>query len=100
LLTQRKMSLAMFPRRKTVGCGWMIKYLFLTNRKPRVQLRAEVTYWFLFFGLGIMVITGFILWFPFKRPTPFWRHRTGGQVGAQHRATPGIFVVIWHLYVC
>jgi formate dehydrogenase subunit gamma len=105
LLTRRKMSSAMFPTLQDVrDAGGMIKYLlFLTNRKPKFgkyNFEQKFTYWFLFFGIGIMVITGFILWFPIQVTSVV----SGGIVPAAKLAhsteaiVAGIFVVIWHLY--
>lgn len=105
LLAKRKMSPAMFPTAQDVrDAGGMIKYLlFLTNRKPKFgkyNFEQKFTYWFLFFGLGIMVITGFILWFPIQAANAI----SGGIVPAAKLAhsteaiVAGIFVVIWHLY--
>jgi formate dehydrogenase subunit gamma len=105
LLAKRKMSPAMFPTLQDVrDAGGMIKYLlFLTKRQPRFSkynFEQKFTYWFLFFGLGIMVITGFILWFPLQVTSVV----SGGIVPAAKLAhsteaiVAGIFVVIWHLY--
>jgi cytochrome b subunit of formate dehydrogenase len=77
--------------------------LFLTQRKPKFgkyNFEQKFTYWFLFFGLGIMVITGFILWFPIQVTGVV----SGGIVPAAKLAhsteaiVAGVFVVIWHLY--
>jgi formate dehydrogenase gamma subunit len=105
LLAKRKMSPAMFPTWQDVrDAGGMLKYLlFLTNRKPKFgkyNFEQKFTYWFLFFGLGIMVLTGIILWFPLQAANAI----SGGIVPAAKLAhsteaiVAGIFVVIWHLY--
>ena len=105
LLARRKMSGAMFPTWQDVrDAGQMIKYLlFLTNKKPKFgkyNFEQKFTYWFLFFGIGIMVITGFILWFPVQA-TSFL---PGGVVPAAKLAhsteavVAVIFVIIWHFY--
>jgi formate dehydrogenase gamma subunit len=105
LLAKRKMPSAMFPTWQDVrDAGGMIKYLlFLTNRKPRFgkyNFEQKFTYWFLFFGIGIMVVTGFILWFPIQVTSVV----SGGIVPAAKLAhsteaiVAGIFVVIWHFY--
>jgi formate dehydrogenase gamma subunit len=105
LLAKRRMSPAMFPTWQDVrDAGGMIKYLlFLTKRQPKFgkyNFEQKFTYWFLFFGLGIMVITGFILWFPIQVTSVV----SGGIVPAAKLAhsteaiVAGIFVVIWHLY--
>lgn len=105
LLARRKMSPAMFPTWQDVrDAGGMIKYLlFLTKRQPKFgkyNFEQKFTYWFLFFGIGIMVITGFILWFPIQVTSVV----SGGIVPAAKLAhsteaiVAGVFVVIWHLY--
>lgn len=105
LLIRRRLSSAMFPTWQDVrDAGQMIKYLlFLSNRKPKFgkyNFEQKFTYWFLFFGIGIMVVTGFILWFPIQVtsilpgdvvPGAKLAHSTEAIVAA-------IFVVIWHFY--
>ena len=82
----------------------MIKYLlFLTRDKPKFgkyNFEQKLTYWFLFFGFGILVISGFILWFPIQVtyilpggviPAAFLAHSNEAIVAA-------IFIVIWHFF--
>ena len=105
LLARRKMSAALFPTLKDVrDAGQMLKYLmFLSNQKPKFgkyNFEQKVTYWFLFFGIGIMVVTGFILWFPVQVTSVV----SGAIVPAAKLAhstesiVAGIFVLIWHFY--
>jgi formate dehydrogenase gamma subunit len=105
LLAKRKMPSAMFPTLQDVrDAGGMIKYLlFLSKRQPKFgkyNFEQKFTYWFLFFGLGIMVVTGLILFFPIQVTSVV----SGGIVPAAKLAhsteaiVAGIFVVIWHLY--
>ena len=105
LLARRRMSAAMFPTMQDVrDAGQMIKYLlFLTEKKPKFgkyNFEQKVTYWFLFFGIGIMVITGFIIWFPVQVTSVL----PGGVVPAAKLAhsteavVAVIFVIIWHFY--
>ena len=106
LLARRKMSHAMFPDWQDVkDAGHMIKYLlFLDEEDDRstanITLKQKLTYWFLFFSIGIMVITGFIIWFPIQVtyvlpgsivPAAKLAHSTEAIVA-------GVFVLIWHLY--
>lgn len=82
----------------------MLRYLlFLRKDKPafgKYNFEQKVTYWFLFFSIGIMVITGFILWFPIV----FTKVLPGGMVPAALMAhsteaiVTAIFVVIWHFF--
>jgi formate dehydrogenase gamma subunit len=105
LLARRKLSAAMFPTWQDVrDAGQMIKYLlFLTEQKPKFgkyNFEQKFTYWFLFFGIGIMVVTGLILWFPVQVTTVL----PGSVVPAAKLAhsteaiVAAIFVVIWHFY--
>lgn len=105
LLAKRRMPSAMFPVWQDVkDAGRMIKYLvYLTGQKPRFgkyNFEQKVTYWFLFFGLGIMVVTGFIIWFPIQVTGVV----SGGVIPAAKLAhsTEAVaavaFVLIWHLY--
>lgn len=105
LLARRKLSAGIFFTWQDVrDAGQMVKYLlFLSNQKPsfgKYNFEQKITYWFLFFGIGIMVITGFILWFPVT-----WTHIfPGGIVPAARLAHSDeaiiatIFLIIWHLY--
>ena len=84
--------------------GQMVAYLlFLRKEKPlsgKYNFEEKVTYWFIFFGVGIMLVSGLILWFPeiVTRVLP------GGVVPAAKLAhsteavVAAIFIVIWHFY--
>ncbi len=105
LMARRRLPGDMFPTLKDIGDAWkMLKYLlFISKEKPefgKYNFEQKVTYWFLFFGIGIMVITGLVLWFPLI----ITRVLPGGVVPAAKMAhsteaiVAGIFVVIWHFY--
>ncbi|HZY43048.1 MAG TPA: cytochrome b/b6 domain-containing protein [Anaerolineae bacterium] len=105
LLARRRMSSAMFPTWQDVkDAGHMIKYLvYLTNKKPKFgkyNFEQKFTYWFLFFGIGIMVLTGFIIWFPIQVTNVM----SGGVVPAAklthstEAVVAVVFVLIWHGY--
>jgi formate dehydrogenase subunit gamma len=84
--------------------GQMLRYLFfLSKEKPafgKYNFEQKITYWFLAAGIGIMGITGLIIWFPLF----FTRFLPGGIIPAAKLAhsteaiVAGIFVVIWHFY--
>ena len=104
-MAKRRLSSAMFPTWQDVkDAGQMIRYLlFLSDRKPvfgKYSFEQKFTYWFFFFGIGIMVITGFVLWFPIL----FTRVFPGGMVPAAKLAhsteavVAGIFLLVWHVY--
>lgn len=105
LMSRRKLSAAMFPNMQDVRDAWhMLQYLlFLRKDKPafgRYNFEQKVTYWFLFFGLLVMGVSGFIIWFPVQ----FTQFLPGGVVPASKMAhsteavVAAIFIVIWHLY--
>ena len=105
LMVRRRLPGDMFPTWQDVRDAWqMLKYLlFLSKKKPsfgKFNFEQKVTYWFLFFGIGIMVISGLIIWFPIQVtyvlpggvvPAAKLAHSTEAIVAA-------IFVVIWHFY--
>ncbi|MBN1147379.1 MAG: cytochrome b/b6 domain-containing protein [Anaerolineales bacterium] len=105
LLFRRRLPGEMLPTWQDVLDAWqMFKYLlFISKEKPafgKYNFEQKVTYWFLFFGIGIMVMTGLIIWFPVAAT----RVLPGGVVPAAKLAhsteaiMAGIFVVIWHIY--
>ena len=87
-----------------IDAGNMIQYLlFLRKEKPkfgRYNFEQKVTYWVVFFGLLIMGISGFIIWFPIF----FTKFLPGGVVPAAKLAHSteavviAIFLIIWHVY--
>jgi formate dehydrogenase gamma subunit len=105
LLSRRRLSAEMFITWQDVrDAGKMLKYLlFLSKKQPRFgkyNFEQKITYWFLFVGIGIMVISGLIIWFPIVItyflpggiiPAAKLAHSTEAIVAA-------IFVVIWHFY--
>lgn len=104
-LAKRRLSPAMLPTMQDVrDAGQMFRYLlFLSRRKPKFgkyNFEQKFTYWFLFFGIGIMVVTGFVIWFPIQ----VTQILPGGVVPAAKLAhsteaiAAAIFVVIWHIY--
>ncbi len=105
LMSRRRLAAAIFPDwQDFLDAGQMLKYLlFLSKEKPKFRkynFEQKVTYWFLFFGIGIMVISGFIIWFPLTFTSAF----PGGIIPAAKLAhsteaiVAAIFVVIWHIY--
>lgn len=104
-LARRKLPGNMLISMKDLrDAGQMLKYLlFLSKEKPafgKYNFEQKITYWFLFAGLAIMGISGFIIWFPLL----FTRFLPGGVVPAAKLAhsteaiVAGIFVLIWHFY--
>lgn len=105
LMARRRMSADMFPNMQDVHDAWrMAQYLlFLRKDKPafgKYNFEQKVTYWFLFFGLAIMGVSGFIIWFPAQ----FTQFLPGGVVPASKMAhsaealIAAIFIIVWHFY--
>lgn len=77
--------------------------LFIRKEKPafgKYNFEQKITYWFIFFGTAILVVSGIILWFPeiithvlpgSVIPAAKLAHSTEAIVAA-------IFIVIWHFY--
>jgi len=105
LMARRRLPADIFPTWQDVRDAWgMLKYLlFLKREKPvygKYNFEQKFTYWFMFLAIGILVVSGFILWFPLivTRVLP------GGIIPAAMLAhsneaiAAAIFVVIWHFY--
>jgi formate dehydrogenase subunit gamma len=84
--------------------GKMMAYLlFLRKKTPafgKYTFEQKITYWFVFFGMAIMIISGLILWFPIAIthllpgsviPAAMLAHSTEAIVAA-------IFILIWHFF--
>jgi formate dehydrogenase subunit gamma len=105
LLVRRKLPGDLLPTGQDVrDAGQMLQYLlFLRKEKPkfgRYNFEQKVTYWFVFFSIAIMGVSGLIIWFPVL----FTKFLPGGVVPAAKLAHStesvvlAIFVIIWHVY--
>jgi formate dehydrogenase gamma subunit len=105
LMAKRRLPGDLLPTWQDVrDAGQMLQYLlFLRNNKPkfgRYNFEQKVTYWFIFFGVLIMGVSGFIIWFPIW----FTGFLPGGVVPAAKLAhsteavVTAIFVIVWHVY--
>ena len=105
LMVRRKLPGDLLPVWQDVRDAWqMFQYLlFMRKEKPkfgRYNFEQKVTYWFIFFGVAIMGISGLIIWFPVW----FTQFLPGGVVPAAKLAhstesvVMAIFIVIWHVY--
>jgi formate dehydrogenase gamma subunit len=105
LMAKRRLPGDLLPTWQDVrDAGHMLQYLlFLRSDKPkfgRYNFEQKVTYWFVFFGVLIMGISGFIIWFPVQ----FTQFLPGGVVPAAKLAhstesiVTAIFVLVWHVY--
>ncbi len=105
LMSKRRLPGDLLPTWQDVrDAAHMFQYLlFLRNDKPkfgRYNFEQKVTYWFVFFGVLIMGISGFIIWFPVF----FTKFLPGGVVPAAKLAHSteavviAIFILVWHVY--
>jgi formate dehydrogenase gamma subunit len=105
LIARRKLPGDMLPTFQDVKDAWnMLLYLvFIKKQKPafgKFNFEQKVTYWFLFFSIGIMIISGYIMWFPKVIthvlpggviPGAMMAHSTEAIVTT-------IFIVLFHFY--
>jgi formate dehydrogenase subunit gamma len=105
LLVRRKLPGDLLPTWQDVrDAGQMLQYLlFMRKDKPKFgkyNFEQKVTYWFVFFSIAIMGISGLIIWFPVW----FTQFLPGGVVPASKLAHSTesivlvVFIVIWHFY--
>jgi cytochrome b subunit of formate dehydrogenase len=93
----------MAPRVKDV-------YEFIDNMLYHVGKRAhppafsrfryieKAEYWALVWGTVVMVVTGFILWFPAKLHGPTWMVRVAEAVHLYEAWLAFLAIVVWHLF--
>lgn len=105
MMAKRRLPGDLLPTWQDVrDAGHMLQYLlFLRSDKPkfgRYNFEQKVTYWFVFFAVLLMGVSGFIIWFPVW----FTNFLPGGVVPAAKLAhsteaiVAAIFIVIWHVY--
>ncbi len=105
LMARRKLPGEMLPTLQDIKDAWnMLLYLvYVKRQKPafgKYNFEQKVTYWFLFFTIGIMLVSGFIMWFP----EVITRLLPGGVIPAAIMAHSTeaivtlIFIVLWHFY--
>ncbi len=104
-IARRKLSGDMLPSVQDIKDAWnMLLYLvYIKRQKPafgKYNFEQKVTYWFLFFSIGIMMLSGFTMWFP----EVVTRLLPGGVIPAAIMAHSTeaivtlIFIVLWHFY--
>jgi formate dehydrogenase subunit gamma len=105
LIFRRRLPGDILPNWQDVRDAWqMTRYLlFLTRKKPaygKYNFEQKFTYWFLFLGIGILVISGFILWFPevITRLLPGEIIPAALLAHSNEAVVAGIFIVIWHFF--
>jgi formate dehydrogenase gamma subunit len=104
-ILRRKLPGDMLPTVQDIKDAWnMFLYLvFIKKQKPafgKYNFEQKVTYWFLFFSIGIMILSGYVMWFP----EAVTRVLPGGVIPGAIMAhsteamATAIFIVIWHFY--
>ncbi len=104
-IARRKLSGDMLPTLEDIKDTWkMLLYLvYIKREKPafgKYNFEQKVTYWFLFFSIGIMLISGYIMWFP----EVITRLLPGGVIPAAIMAHSTeamvtlVFIVLFHFY--
>jgi formate dehydrogenase gamma subunit len=105
LITRRKLPGDMLPSLQDIKDAWnmMLYLIYIKKQKPesgKYNFEQKVTYWFLFLTIGIMLVSGYIMWFP----ETITRILPGGVIPAAIMAhsteaiVTAIFIVLWHFY--
>jgi formate dehydrogenase gamma subunit len=105
LIARRKLPGDMLPTLQDIKDAWnMLLYLiYIKKQKPafgKFNFEQKATYWFLFFSVAVMIISGYIMWFP-ETAT---RILPGGVIPAAIMAhsteaiATAIFIILWHFY--
>lgn len=105
LLLRRRLPGDIFPTTQDFKDAWqMVKYLFFATRQPpkfgKYSFEQKITYWFTFLWIGILIVSGIILWYPIQ----ITKLLPGGVIPAAYLAhsneaiVMAIFVVIWHFF--
>jgi formate dehydrogenase gamma subunit len=104
-LTRRSLPGDMLPTWKDVQDAWhMLQYLlFIKKDKPKFgkyNFEQKITYWFVFFAIGILGISGLIIWFPefITRFLPGEIIPAAKLAHSTEAISLIIFVIIWHVY--
>ncbi len=105
LMIKRKLPGDMLPTLQDVRDAWnMVLYLvYIKKQKPvfgKYNFEQKVTYWFLFFAIGIMLVSGYIMWFPVTVTRILPGQVIPGAIMAHstEAIVTTIFIVIWHFY--
>jgi formate dehydrogenase gamma subunit len=105
LIFRRQLPGDMLPTIQDIKDAWntFLYLVFIKKQKPaygKYNFEQKVTYWFLFFAIGIMLVSGYVMWFP----EAVTRILPGGVIPGAIMAhsteaiATAIFIVIWHFY--
>jgi formate dehydrogenase subunit gamma len=105
LIIRRKLPGDMLPTLKDVRDAWnMLLYLiFIKKQKPKFgkyNFEQKVTYWFMFVAIGIMLLSGYIMWFPetITRVLPGQIIPGAIMAHSTEAIATAVFIIIWHFY--
>jgi formate dehydrogenase subunit gamma len=105
LMIRRKLSGEMLPTLQDVKDAWnMLLYLvFIKKQKPafgKYNFEQKVTYWFMFVAIGIMLVSGYIMWFPETVTRVLPGQVIPGAIMAHstEAIATAVFIIIWHFY--
>jgi formate dehydrogenase gamma subunit len=105
LIIRRKLPGDMLPTLQDVKDAWnMLLYLvYIKKQKPafgKYNFEQKVTYWFMFFAIGIMLVSGYIIWFPEAVTRVLPGQVIPGAIMAHstEAIATAVFIIIWHFY--
>lgn len=105
LIIRRKLPGDMLPTMQDVKDAWntLLYLLFIKKQKPaygKYNFEQKVTYWFMFFAIGIMLVSGYVMWFPETVTRILPGQVVPGAIMAHSTEAIAtlVFIVIWHFY--
>jgi formate dehydrogenase gamma subunit len=104
-IIRRRLPGDMLPALQDVKDAWnMLLYLvYIKKQKPafgKYNFEQKVTYWFMFVAVGIMLVSGYIMWFPetITRVLPGQVIPGAIMAHSTEAIATAIFIIIWHFY--
>jgi cytochrome b subunit of formate dehydrogenase len=104
-IARRKMTFSMLPTPKDLrDMLGNINYFFGLRRErpkfPRFTYFEKFDYWAVFWGVFIMVGSGFVRWFPdaTMKFAPTWLYDVAYYAHADEALLAGLAIFIWHFY--
>jgi formate dehydrogenase gamma subunit len=105
LIFHRQLPGDMLPTLQDIKDAWntFLYLVFIKKQKPaygKYNFEQKVTYWFLFFAVGIMIVSGYFMWFPEAVTRVLPGQVIPGAIMAHstEAIATAIFIVIWHFY--
>lgn len=101
----RQFMIAMLPGISDIKGFYqlMLYSLHLTKEEPqfeRFDYTEKAEYWALIWGTIVMVVTGFILWFPvfFTQYTPIWMIKVAEVLHLYEAWLATLAILVWHIF--